>query len=353
MTLKIGRNQLLSCITFLQSLIGETDINIYAKDNLLSVSFFDKVVLGKYILNCKTQDIIEAVIPGRVFCEIIKGLPNEEITISLQESYLILFCSKIVYKILTKSINQFPSLSFKKDNMIEVDQTVLKQTIKKALISVSDDASKLVLNGIFFEITDIGLIAVSTDGRRLTYTEINKKIEIKDKFSFILPTRIAYSIKNILEDEGIRIYLDGKKIIFESDDFLIISPAISGKYIDYTKVIPSLNTIDIKVNKNKFIKAIKQITALTSIHYSYLQLKLSTHLLQVKVDIEGVGNVCSDIETVYTGDGINIYLNPKFLLDILNTYDFNEVNLLFNISDKPMLIKGGKDRYVIMPIMRL
>ena len=57
------------------------------------------------------------------------------------------------------------------------------------------------------------------------------------------------------------------------------------------------------------------------------------------------------MEVDYQGDSIEIGFNPQFIIDVLRVIKTPEFELELGESDRPGLIKSGKDfLYVLMPI---
>ena len=95
------------------------------------------------------------------------------------------------------------------------------------------------------------MIAVATDGHRLSKTSINVD-DNKNFHPVILPKKQIFELLSILNDQkdDIKVISTKSKIKFLIKKIPLISKVIDGKFPDYSKVIPSDERIEITVNQN-------------------------------------------------------------------------------------------------------
>ena len=100
-----------------------------------------------------------------MFSEIIRKLPSKEIKISVNENKLLeIECEGSLYKLATMNPDEFPELpKINVDNSIEIEQTILKNMIRKTIFAVSTEENRPIFTGCLFEVNDNKLNVVAVD----------------------------------------------------------------------------------------------------------------------------------------------------------------------------------------------
>lgn len=82
-------------------------------------------------------------IDARIFSEIVRKLPDNEITIETDENLqTVITCEKAKFDISGKPESEFSYLPvIEKENSIEVSQFTLKELIRQTIFSISDSES--------------------------------------------------------------------------------------------------------------------------------------------------------------------------------------------------------------------
>lgn len=104
-------------------------ILIQTNDNEVKLTTYDLEIGIEYIINCEVKEQGATVVNAIMFSEIIRRLPDSEISISLDEkNLLVIECEGSLYKLATMDPNEFPELpKISIENSIEMDQTSLKE----------------------------------------------------------------------------------------------------------------------------------------------------------------------------------------------------------------------------------
>ena len=104
-------------------------ILIQTNDNEIKLTTYDLEIGIEYIINCEVKDQGATVVNAIMFSEIIRRLPDAEISISLDEkNLLVIECEGSLYKLATMNPDEFPELpKISIENSIELEQTSLKE----------------------------------------------------------------------------------------------------------------------------------------------------------------------------------------------------------------------------------
>lgn len=122
-------------------------------------------------------------IDARIFSEIVRKLPDSDITIETDDRLqTVITCEKAKFDISGKPGEEFSYLPvIEKENSIEISQFTLKEVIRQTIFSISDSESNKMMGGELFEIRNNVLRVVSLDGHRISIRRIELKEEAADK----------------------------------------------------------------------------------------------------------------------------------------------------------------------------
>lgn len=119
-------------------------------------------------------EIIEkgkVAIDAKLFSEIVRKLPDSEITITTDANYTSLItCEKSKFNIAGKSGDDFSYLPIiEKDKMITISQLNLREVINQTIFSTAPNDNNKMMTGELFEVSDNVLKVVGLDGHRYRY----------------------------------------------------------------------------------------------------------------------------------------------------------------------------------------
>ena len=139
-------------------------ILIQTNDNEIKLTTYDLEIGIEYVIECEVKEQGSTVVNAIMFSEIIRKLPDTEISISVNANNLLeIECEGSLYKLATMNPEEFPELpKIEVENGIEVEQINLKNMIKKTIFAVSMEESRPIFTGYFFSFSildeDIKLI---------------------------------------------------------------------------------------------------------------------------------------------------------------------------------------------------
>ena len=335
-------------------------ILIQTNDNEIKLTTYDLEIGIEYVMECEVEEQGSTVVNAIMFSEIIRKLPDTEIHITLNDKNLLeIECEGSLYKLATMNPEEFPELpKIEVENSIEIDQTLLKNMIRKTIFAVSNEESRPIFTGCLFEIENNKLTVVAVDGFRLALRSIflNKQ---SNNFKAVIPGKTLNEVNKILSDsfEPVKIGVSKNQALFEMDNCKIVTRILDGEFLNYKNVIPSNWETRIKVNKNNIQNSFERISLISS---STVE-KEKKYPVKVQVDIGKITISCTNQtgdakEELYVsteGKNLEAGFNPKYFLDSLKAIDDEEVYIEFGSSISPCLIKSTENNdytYMILPI---
>ena len=118
---------------------------------------------------------------AKIFLEIVRKLPDSDITIETDSSYkTTITCEKAKFNIIGKSGDDFSYLPIiEREDSVIVSQFTLKEIVRQTIFSISDNDNNKLMTGELFEINGNELKVVSLDGHRISI----RKIELKNDYA--------------------------------------------------------------------------------------------------------------------------------------------------------------------------
>ncbi len=331
------------------------------KNNQLTLTTNDLDIGMEYtIKDCYVVEEGRVVIDCKMFTELIRKLPNSEITIHVNENKLLIIeCEGSVYKLSTMNADEFPLLPIIDiEKNISISQKVFKEMVKKTIFAVSSDENRPIFTGCLFEIKDGKLFVVAVDGYRLALRKAILEKETED-FTAIIPGKhLNEVVKNVSdEDEEIKIGISKNQALFEFDNCKIVTRILDGEFLNYNNVIPKDRETRIKVNKDSIQNAIERASIFSvtaSEKEKKYPIKLYVNLGSLIISCTSqVGDAKEEVLVETEGKELEIGFNPKYLLDVFKNIEDSEVYLDFGSNISPCIIRStieDKYTYMVSPI---
>jgi len=334
-------------------------ILIQTNDNELKLTSYDLEIGIEYILDSNIIEQGTTVVNAIMFSEIIRKLPNSEIQIRINENDLLeIECEGSLYKLATMNPEEFPELpKINVDNSVTLEQTTLKNMIRKTIFAVSSEENRPIFTGSLFEVVDNKLNVVAVDGYRLAVK--NKDVEEANNFSCVIPGKTLNEVNKIISDsfDNIKVGVAKNQALFEMENCKIVTRLLDGEFLKYSNTIPKTWETRIKVNKNNIQNCFERILLISA---SSIE-KEKKYPVKINIEVGKVTISCSnqtgdakeEIIVDTEGKELEIGFNPRFFLDALKAIDDEDVYIEFGTNRSPCIIKPveeGDYIYMILPI---
>ena len=373
MEFKINSSDLLKALSHIHGIVEVrhtlpilSNIILKAKDNELTLSSTNLDIYCADKIKAEVSIAGEISVSAVTFFEIIKRLPpGSEVMMTMEEgeNEIEIKCGRSKFNLSTLKTDDFPIIS---DNdlstkfVLSADELI--RIIDKTKFAVSNEETRYYLNGIFLHKADRNSIqflrAVATDGHRLAQYDIPLPQGAEDITGIIIPKKTIFELRKVLDDANgdVSISLNENKIKFTFNDLKIISKVIDGTFPDYTKVIPQNNNKNFKTNNNELKNAIDRVSAVAANEESKskaIKLSLEDNKLNLSVESQSKGSANEILDISYDGDKVDIGFNSKYIIDICNEVDGEEVDISLLDSVSPAIILDKTDEnlfFVLMPM---
>ena len=138
-------------------------------------------------------------------------------------------------------------------------------------------------------------------------------------------------------DKDVQISISSNKIVFSLGKITFISKLIDGSFPDYKRVIPNDNSNILKINREMLLSAVDRVSTIANEKSPVIKFKLLQNVLNLNTINNENSTASEDLKIDYNGDNIEIGFNSKYIMDIVNNLEDDEISI--NLKDKSEGIK--------------
>ena len=328
-------------------------------------------------INCwiaaDVSEVGSTTIPARLLSEFINSLPNERVTMALEQSTetLGLTCAKHSANI--KGINafEFPLIpTYQPEPTSEaptvtgdvytVAPTSLAALIDSVTFAASQDENRPTLTGVETTFEDDRLTMAATDGYRLsmrsTETSTGKKATI------IIPGRSLSEVSRIAADATGEITAivsaNRNQVLFSATSSKewqrvdIVCELIDARFPDYRATIPKSHNTRCTVDTAALLKAVRVAMLFARDNANIIRCTvLPDGLFRIAATSAEIGDNVSEIECNVEGAEINIAFDGRLLSDALSHVTTAQVVIETTQPTRPGTLRPVGDSDYLMVIM--
>ncbi|MBC7384669.1 MAG: DNA polymerase III subunit beta [Cryobacterium sp.] len=366
MKFTIHRNPFLEALSKAQSVVEKkntvpilANILFSVDGETLSVSATDLEVGLKSMLAITKGESGKVTLSAKSLLDIVKELPQAEIEISKKENdWVEIVCGKSRFKVVSLSANEYPALpAFEEKKYFDAKIEGLKEMIDRTSFAVSTDATRYLMNGVFFEPLEKNIMRMTaTDGHRLAFMDTEVfSVMPEFKRGVIIPRKGLIELRKFLDEGDATIGLAferGYVFAHLGGSYLFIR-LIEGEYPDYRQVIPKMTDRVAKIDKATFHHALKRVSLLAHEKSKGVKFSIQPEMLTIYSSNPDLGEAKEEIDVEYSGEAISIGFNAKYLLECLAVTPVEKLELHFKDHLSPGILRGEgqpNHTYVVMPM---
>ncbi len=321
-------------------------IYIEVIDNKLTIKSTDyEMGLEASIDEINVKEDGKATVNGSNLLNIIRRLKNEDINFEVIDNNLQIKQNKTSFKLPMYDANEYPSFpNMEKLQIIDINILNFISSIKNITPAIDNNNPKFELNGALIDIKEDKINFVSTDTRRLAVSKI-ENINNKPN-QMLVPKKAIIEIQKLFFD-NCEIKYDDVNLVVKNKNYTFFTKLINGKFPDYSRILPNNLKINIKLNRNLFIDAIKLITSLKpNIKLTFMNSGIILESLDE--DSEAKTQIEENLEIT---EPFYFAVNSKYLLDFLSTSSHEKFEIGFNETKLPFALKDNNFTTIIMPVI--
>ena len=366
----VVKSDIFKTLSHLQSIVSKkntlpilSNILIEADNNTLTLSATDMDISIKEIITCNIIDSGSTTLNAQMIFDIIKKLPDtSEIEFIFNDGKILTIRSNVSkFSLPCLPKDEFPIIEAEISNgkRLNIKANIIFDLINKTKFAISNEETRYFLNGLYFNISTeknkSTITLVGTDGHRLA-TSNSSNINFSDEIpGVIIPKKTINELSKLLSEnsDDIEIDISSNKIIFYIGNLILISKLIDGNFPDYNRVIPNNNNHHLIINRPNLLSAVDRVSTIANEKSPAIKFKLLNNLINLSTINNENSMATEDIQATYEGSEIEIGFNSKYIMDMLDNLEGEEIKISFGDNSTPIIAQEKSDSdtiYVLMPM---
>ncbi|HNS16442.1 MAG TPA: DNA polymerase III subunit beta [Bacteroidales bacterium] len=334
------------------------------KEDQLEITASDlETTMTVTIPTTKSEEPGVVAIPAKILIDILKTFSDLPLTFTINDETFGVEIStgEGKYKLTGHNSDEFPKVPVKESTTtLTLECSTLAKAITKTVFAAGSDELRPVMSGVFCQLSPDDLTFVATDAHKLVrYRRLDTRSE--ETVSFILPRKPLNQLKTLLANKEypVTIEYNQTNAFFSFENVNLVCRLIEGKYPNYEAVIPRDNPNTLLIDRSSFLNSIKRIALFANQSTHQVRLKISGKELVLSAeDIDFSNEAKERLSCSYQGDSIEIGFNSRFLLEMVNNVDSEQLRLEMSAPNRAGLILPVDDEnkvedllMLVMPVM--
>lgn len=331
--------------------VTEKGIDLLASDSELTIKV---TIAEKDIKNIEGKGKI--IIQSKYFVDMIRKMPSDIIDFEIEDNLKIKISTpNNQYRLNCYNPNEYPNINIEKsEEPINIKSTILKEIINQTSYALSTQEVRPLLTGLNLKINGDILECIATDSYRLSKKNIKLTTPINKIINIVIPGRSITELEKIVaEEDDVEIHVFNNKILFIYKNIYVQSNLLSGTYPETSHFIPNDFAYMINLNLREFYDAVDRAALLAQNKEKNI---IKMHIEDKEMVITSTSNELGNAEEKLKIDSnnkekIEISFSSKYMMDALKVIKEDNILLLLNTDDKPILVKPITDETLIELIL--
>ena len=308
-----------------------------ADNDSLTLQTTDLELSVQYTVAALVEQPGRAVVPGKLFADIVKNLPDAAVHVEADEENAVITCDTASFSFKALNPDEFSSM------------------VRRVARVVSKDESRAILTGVLITIEDGRLKMVATDSYRLAITEAELPEYAGEEFQAVIAGTFLQDIAALPKTDGpVSFALAENQIVVTYQDTVFVNRRIEGNFPNYRQLLPDSHTTRVSMPVEHLVAGVRRASLLgQSSSPVRFDINIASQTTQLSSVAQDVGSAQETIACSGEGEDVEIAFNYAYLLDGLAAVGTDEVFLEVQSSLKPGIFKAAEPEnflYLVMPV---
>ncbi|MBD7986010.1 DNA polymerase III subunit beta [Sporosarcina sp. Sa2YVA2] len=335
---------------------------VASKNGLTLIGGNSELFIEKTIpLEINGEQIVEVIEEGsvvvlsKIFSEILKKLPGKvQIQADMKES-VVIKSDEVVTKIPGFNADEYPKLpDVHSQKPVELTLGTLKEAINQTIFAVSKNDTKPVLTGLRMEFEKGKFICIATDSNRMSRCEVQISSELIE--AFVVPAASMLEILQVKDSDStsITVLHESNLLVMEIGNTKLISVLIEGNYPNTQGLIPTEFISSLTLNRKALLAGVDRACVFSrELKHNNVLLRLGDRTsITISSSSTEMGMI-EERQEVMKVDGLDsfdITLDGKYLIEALKGIKEENIEIQFNGTMKPIVIKPAQSKTYVQLI---
>lgn len=335
------------------------NVLLKADEGHLSLSATDLEIGVQTETPCEVVEPGNLTVPARKLSDFCRSLPaSSTVKIKSDGERCVVSSGRTRFTLTTLPAADFPEIATDEDlRSLSMSVAELKAVLDKTAFAMAQQDVRYYLNGVMLEFGGDELIAVATDGHRLSMVRVATDLPAGERDQIILPAKTVSELRRLLgdTDERVSVQWGARSIVLTFGGIEIRSKLVDGKYPEYERVVPRGLERTAVVERDAVRAALQRAAILSNEKYKGVRVSFGAGGLALQAQNPEHEVAEDEVAAEYDGETVTIGFNVSYLMDALQAIDAERVEVGFKDSDSSTIWRGeGRtgETFVVMP-MRL
>lgn len=333
-------------------------ILIEANGDAITLQATDLELSIQYSAAALVEEPGKVVVPGKLFTDIVKSLPDAAVHVEGNEEQAVLTCDTSSFSIKVMNAEDFPGFPHVNvEERIEIPHPQFAAMVKRVARVVSKDESRAILTGVLITCSEGQLRMVATDSYRLAIVDavLPESEGTAADFEAVISGTFLTDIASLPKTESpVTLALAENQIVVTCDNTVFINRRIEGTYPNYKQLLPDAYSTRAVVETDHLAASVRRAALLGSASSPVrIDLNADTNTAHVSAMSQDVGSAQETIKCEVEGEPIEIAFNYMYVLDGLSSMGSEKVALEVQSPMKPGIFRateGDDFLYLVMPV---
>ena len=300
----------------------------------------------------------ECVMPTRLFSDIIRKMPDEVVSVEVDDSYRVQIRGGVSsFQVMAISADEYPQLpTVEEESAVRLPQKAMHELISGTIFAVSDDDANAIYTGCLVEAQEDAITMVAIDGYRLARRTWHAEDVKFPAMNFVVPSAALKELDKILSDseEEVHFTLGKKHISFSIGSATLICRLLEGKFAEWRRFIPASTPIRLVANVAELTATMERVGLIVSEKYkSPVRCLFSKDGAEFRT-VTTIASAKDGCRMAGDGKDTEIGFSCRYMLDALKAVPTEEVALELSGGLSPILLTPCTDEsdftYLIQPV---
>jgi DNA polymerase-3 subunit beta len=305
---------------------------------------------------------ITFVVPGRLFTDIMKKMPKEEISLKVHKNKVEVHHKKSSsYGMNTVDVSDFPISTYDElENGFTLPGKLLANAFKMVIPCASNKETRPILTGVhMFSEGGNTITLVATDSFKLAYKEMKLEEDLEAFKNVVIPNGAAKDIVKILDgvEEDARVSFSDNQFRISAGTTSFSTRLLEGNYPDTSALRPKKYEAECVIHREEVIKTLDRVKVALSDkdRQALFTLKGSEGMPTLTVNCKT--EVTNANEEIFVNDAKNdmeTCLNVLFFHEVLQSMESKEIRLQFSGKNSPLIVNPSElnDQFAMLVPIR-
>lgn len=345
-----------------KSVSNSSFVLLTLNNSLLNIRTSDGRMGFDSSINVKGEENGSLAVPCEKFLNIIKSFNSENLVIENKDENFLYIKSenkasnfKIKYND-SSIFGEIEEIEGKKD--LEIESKKFINMINQSIVSVNEtyaEDNKAVFNGVLMDIEKNKINMVSTDGKSMSYIQINERCENSaEGKKVVIPSKFLKEVIKIFKiEEMLNIYIRENAVFIKNSNTLIYSSLYKGQFPNYKRVLEASSEHCLVYKVEDMIQALRKVILMADSSNKRIIFKIKKGVTVISSVDNELGSASDEIENNYDGEEVKFAINYSYLFNQVKVLTSDYFKMEFTNSECQIRIRPTNDEnyvHIIMPM---